>query len=244
MGGQHGGAGGDRFQLANLRRGPARERTRDSIGTAAVPAHAARVGRAGSLRAIFQFGAALLLAVPVNIFIAGFVGTQRVWFVRIFEGRTLTGREVAALTRAFIGRFVILGFVCTLPSWCVFGIVGAAVFHTWGPGGLLTVSIGYAVVLDIALTFVVPALSLSTGSVREAFGLGLRMVRDERPASMWYALAPGLTLNAFSLLLPRSLFAPGARIAIVLAAAALSLWFKGAIVAFYVRHQPPAHRRR
>jgi hypothetical protein len=63
------------------------------------------------------------------------------------------------------------------------------------------------------------------------------MIKREWPASAWYLLTPGLTLGLVSGELQLSSLDPGAplRLAIVTATTILAVWFKGAIVAFYMR---------
>ena len=52
--------------------------------------------------------------------------------------------------------------------------------------------------LDVALTFVTPALAFRTRRVGEAVSLGLRMIRSDWPSCAAYVLAPPLALEAFS----------------------------------------------
>jgi hypothetical protein len=102
------------------------------------------------------------------------------------------------------------------------------------------IAISAAIFLDAALTFVVPALALTTRSTRDALGIGLRMMRQEWPASAWYILTPGLTLVLGSNLVALGSFRPNPllRIALLASTSILALVFKGAIVSFYVRRDP------
>jgi hypothetical protein len=92
------------------------------------------------------------------------------------------------------------------------------------------------VAFDVALTFVVPALALTTRSVREALRIGMAMVRDAWPMSAWYVLAPGLTLTVLSNIADYA-YRPNEalQVTLVVSTAILALLAKGAIVAFYVR---------
>jgi hypothetical protein len=93
-------------------------------------------------------------------------------------------------------------------------------------------------ILDVALTFVTPALTFTTSSARGAFSIGVTMLRVFWPASAPYALMPALIfiLGAQAFLGP-FIGAGGALVATALAGL-LSLALKGATVAFYLRHLP------
>src|SRR5438309_2286221 len=47
---------------------------------------------------------------------AGWVGTQRIWYLRAFRSERISGRELVSLTAAFLPRFVVLGALVTLPN--------------------------------------------------------------------------------------------------------------------------------
>lgn len=187
------------------------------------------------------------LTLPIGLFWAGFTGTQRIWYLRLFRGKSLRPGELLPITYAFIGRMVVLGLV-------TFGVLGVALIGVAGitmareasrgvgtphlPAFFLGAVAVCVLVLDIALTFVVPALAFSTRSVRDALGRGLSMIRDTWPSSAWYVLTPGLTLSALGFALPRSAVGPWGRELIGMVGALLALLFKGAVVAFYLRHHP------
>ncbi len=188
-------------------------------------------------------GAFLIVALPLFLVEAGFVGTQRVWFARVYRGEQLRGGEVAPLTRSFVGRFVVLGLVVSLVVSPIVLVAGA--LNTRAHPLVVVVFVLVAITLDVALTFVVPALALTTGSVRTAIRIGLRMIKEAWPQAAWYLLTPGLTLGLVGTALGVSSYRPNGplHIAIVMSTAVLAVWFKGAIVAFYVR-QPQAPQTR
>jgi len=64
------------------------------------------------------------------------------------------------------------------------------------------------------------------------------MLRETWPASAWYALTPGLTLPALGFALPRSALGHWGKVLVGVSGALLALWFKGAVVAFYLRNHP------
>lgn len=203
----------------------------------------------GLLRAAARLrgaGVVAVLGLPIGLFLTGFLGTQRVWFARHHQGRVLRFSEVWPLTYAFVGRFIVLGLLAGFPLLLLFA-VGVAVIESrianhgphaqvrdLGQAPLVVLLIG----LDVALTFVVPILALTTRSVRAAIRQGLRMLVTTWPACAWYALAPGLTLTLLGVALPRSsLGTPGALVLGVVAGL-VGLWLKGAVVSFYLREHP------
>lgn len=172
------------------------------------------------------------LALPVYLFLVGFVGTQRVWFLRIYRGKGLHRSEILPLTQAFLGRFLVLGLAIAIPFAAAAVVLGSVAVSS--RVGLVAL----ALALDVALTFVTSALALSTRSVRAAVGQGLRMIAETWPNGALYVLTPGLVVVGLSATAPHS--SAGAFGAALLGAAAalIALWFKGAVVAFYLRLHP------
>ena len=128
-----------------------------------------------------------MIWLPVTIVMAGFAGTQRVWLCRLYEGNAFSSREIWPLTRSFIGRFVLLGaeiFIAVILPITVLSIV---LYRAGAPVGvLIAANIIVGLVTDVLLTFVVPALALTTKSVHHAWRLGLAMIRHTWPTSAWY----------------------------------------------------------
>ena len=186
-------------------------------------------------------GLVWLAAVTID---TGFIGTQRVWFLRILRGgQVLRPREIVFLTRSFLGRFIVLGLLCSIPILGVVIFIAVAVPSSHGraghiPVGVTIASLGYALLLDAAATFVVPALALSTRSVRVAIREGLRMIGAGWPASAWYVCAPGLTLTVFSAAFNKNVIGAWPSLALAVVGGAVALWFKGAIVSYYLRVAP------
>ncbi len=181
-----------------------------------------------------------IIGLPFEILLAGFLGTQRVWFARLYRGDKLRGREVWPMLWSFIGRFVALGFliaVCPYPSLVVLTLCCFALDVSLRT--IVAINIAYGLFRrSRALTFVVPALALTTHSVRAALGIGLRMIRETWPRCAWYVFTPGLTL-----VIVAQVFRPASQRYIITTVtlamtSVLALWFKGAIVAFYLRQNP------
>jgi hypothetical protein len=120
----------------------------------------------------------------------------------------------------------LLMMMVSLPVQLVFPENGRALVVALTPFFLLT---------DVALTFVVPALTFSTRKVREAGRIGLVMIRQEWPGSAWYALTPPLAV----LVLVRAPFVFGrlgsiGRFVTAIGATLITLAFKGAIARFFL----------
>ncbi|MHB8438564.1 MAG: hypothetical protein ACYDD4_05300 [Acidimicrobiales bacterium] len=192
------------------------------------------------------FGSLLYTAVVIVTF--GFLGTQRVWFLRIFRGGPIIQlREAVSLSREFLGRFVVLSFVgglFILPLILVVdaltnGFVRRAGTPATSQPGALSVSLlcSFAIA-DVLMTFVTPALALSYRSVRAALSTGIRMITQMWPQSAWYIVTPGIVATTFAALLPASAINRWLAIVIVGVGGSLALWFKGATIAFYARAIP------
>jgi len=170
----------------------------------------------------------------VSFLFLGWPGTEREWYRRAFSGETFPPSEIWPTSRRFFGPFLRLGL---LLSPVVIPLIGVLVL--WGQDAPLVV-IGVSVILffilDVALTFVTPALTFSTSSARDALSVGLEMLRSHWPAAAPYALAPALIviLGAQTLLDP--VVGPAGAIVGTALAGLLSLALKGATVAFYLRH--------
>jgi hypothetical protein len=177
--------------------------------------------------------------IPLQIAIAGFVGTQRMWFARLFRGEELRRDEIWPLTLSYIGRFVGLGLsvaVASIPL--VFVILSLSGGHH--RGAAIITGLVYGLTVDLVLTFVVPALALTTTSPQLAWRVGIQMIKQTWPRSAWYVLTPGITLTALTVLLPPRGFALGIAALVSMATSVVALVFKGAIVAFYLRQPVPS----
>lgn len=168
---------------------------------------------------------------------AGWVGTERIAYLRAFRGKSLEAWELWKLTRAFVIRYLVLGIVAFFPiALVLYGVSAAQPLESFA-GGRLIALYGLTSLVDMLLTFVTPALAFSTRRVRTALVIGLRMIRSAWPSSAWYVLVPPLALRVVCETLFRTTNVSTSN-EIVLAALAtlLNLWFKGATAAFYLRH--------
>jgi hypothetical protein len=189
-----------------------------------------------------------LLTLIVEVFLIGFVGTQRVWFLRHLNGERFDAQDVWTVSWRFFGRFLclgLLGVVTALPIFIPLGLAAqrhrttstAAVhFSPWVTVGIVV----WAALSDVVLTFVVPALAFNVRSVWSAFALGWRLTRRTWPTNAWYMFTPGVTIVALAVVLPRSVASTSVYVLVGVVSTLVSLLFKGATVPFYVRSLSPA----
>jgi hypothetical protein len=187
-----------------------------------------------------------LVGLAAELFLVGFVGAQRIWFVRNLRGHSLEPNEVWVLSWRFFWRFVRLGLLAAiaLVPAIVIAIVTTS-HHPNVPRGSVPLPTGFKValvvgllVIDVVGTFIVPALALTVTSVSDAIRLGWTITKALWPINAWYLIAPGLTFSVVAGLLPQSLLPIGATIGIGAVSGVLGLWFKATTTAFYLRSFP------
>lgn len=182
------------------------------------------------------------LALPVLVLGIGWLGTERIWYLRVYRNEPVSARELWRMTWAFFGRFLRLGILAGI-AWSPVLIV--ALLRVNGdpgdtdrllssPGVWITTAV-VTIVIDFALTFVTAALAYSTRRVREALRLGFRMLREHWPRTAWYAAVPPLAVVLILRVTESSTSTGPGHVALSVVAALLNLWFKGATAAFYLR---------
>jgi hypothetical protein len=138
-------------------------------------------------------------------------------------------REVVTLTWWFLGRYFALAFVVAILFYPVFFLLLRGLTAT----DVVVFFIPF-IVLDMLLTFVTPALAFTTRSVRRALRIGLSTIKREWGSARWYVLVPPLAISLVS-----RAVRPTAGVAAVVvppvAAELLTLLFRGATAAFYLR---------
>jgi hypothetical protein len=195
----------------------------------ALPAITVLLGVAFDIPRVVGPGGALI-SLPVGLLLVGWLGTQRIWYLRLFRGRQLERQELWPFTFAFLGRYLALGFLAGILFAFVAIPLSVAVN---GPVARAIVVLPLVFVGDFVFTFVTPALAFSTRQVSEALRLGWRTLWDGWPATAPYAVAAPLLLIGVGQLLSRTLGAGG--FAASLVGLLLALLFKGATAAYYLR---------
>jgi len=193
------------------------------------------------------FAVLTLISLPFLLFWVGWLGTQRIWYLRIFRGETLSAGEAWHLSWSYVGRYVVLGVIVGTPITALIVAVIFSEAQTAAATGTATPSrlpgwttglfLAYWFVADVVLTFVTPALAYTTPRVRDAIAIGWSMLRSTWPQCGIYALLPPLTLTAFATYNPSSV-SPLALLVISVASTLLGLLTKGAIASFYIDHGP------
>jgi hypothetical protein len=157
------------------------------------------------------------------LFLCGWAGAERIFFLRQFEGKPITLRHLFGLVEAFAGRFIALGLLV--------GAAGVSLVVV-----LAILSGGGSPKAHPTQNRVVPAaLAFTTKSVRRALRIGFSMIRQTWPRSALYVLCPVLVLNMNRLAYPVHL--PMLRLIVDGALTVVGLLAKGATVAFYLRER-------
>jgi len=188
----------------------------------------------------------LVLAVLfVWLFEFGWVGTERVWYLRVYGDKALQPLELWALTWAFVPRYFVLGLWLVLPVSLLSAVLLFGYF--WGsphlpPSLIWLAAVGYWVpgfvvmcLLDVLLTFVTPALAYTTSDVGVAWTIGWRMLRDNWPRSAGYTLVPSLALLVTFQTFPGPFLGTIDTLVANAVLILINLWAKGATTAFYLR---------
>lgn len=161
-------------------------------------------------------------------------GVQRVWYLRVFRGQPISDSEFVRLLLDFFGRFLRLGLLLLpagVPVMIVFLVVPADSRRVAGPAAIVVMGI----LVNVALTFVTPALAYSTRRVRRATRIGLGMIRTTWPACGPYVLLPPIATSALSV--PYVMDSVVRPVGTIVSTLALSL-FIGANARFYLRRFP------
>jgi len=193
------------------------------------------------------FALLTLISVPFVFFWTGWLGTQRLWYLRIFRDQKLSAAEAWRLSWSYLGRFLVLGLIVGFPITALILAVIVAEARTTAETGAVTPSqlpgwttgvfLAYWFAMDVLLTFVTPALAFTTRRVRDAMAIGWSMLRSTWPRCAVYALLPPLTLIAFATYNP-SAVSPLGLLVISVMSTLIGLVTKGAIASFYIDHGP------
>ena len=179
-----------------------------------------------------------LIYFGVSLFLIGFYGTQRIWFLRAHRGEPTGRSTIWRASWSYFGRFATTGFVGLIFIAPV-GIIAAVWASRHGgrhvPGYYAVAFYLVVFVLDVLGTFVGPALAFSTRRVWAAIPTGIRMLVRTWPRSFFYAIAPPVTLLVIGVdFVRRSAGIVTALMVSVVVSPLLGLWAKSATALFYV----------
>jgi hypothetical protein len=177
----------------------------------------------------------------LSAFMFGWIGVERVFFLRRRQGKRVALSKLLASAPLFIGRFVRLALLvgmAVMPFLVAFAYLlhrdDAAATHAGAPASRIAV-LAIMVPLDLALTFVTSALVFTTRSATEALWIGLAMIRQTWPRSGLYLLCPPLALNMLNAIYPTQILI--VNVVSTASLGLLALLAKGAIAAFYLRER-------
>lgn len=173
------------------------------------------------------------------LFYVGFVGTERIWYQRIWNNDKLTAQQVWLSAWSYFGRYLGLMLLLMIPYLVLTFVLGIALGALWNmdPSLARTVNLAVlAIVWDVTMTFMTPALAFSTSRPQEAIKIGLRFLREQGRKVAVYALAPPLVALALLQRTPSTTLPGGPRIALALIGTLAYLALKGATAAKYLRH--------
>jgi hypothetical protein len=174
-----------------------------------------------------------VVAVALAVLLVGYPGTERIWYQRAFADEAMSPRDVWRSLWRFFWPFLRLAILVVLLMSML--LLPLALTRPGDETALFVLLTLFFLLTDVALTFVVPALTFSARNVREAARIGVAMIRDQWPRSAWYALAPPLAV----LVLVRAPLVFGrlgsiGRVTTAVGATLMSLAFKGAIARFFL----------
>ena len=180
-----------------------------------------------------------LLAADIGslLFLCGWAGAERIFFLRHLEGKPVTLRHLLYLVKPFLGRFLTLAILFGL-SLSMLALVVAFLFGTspkLHPTRFRVEMMCFIVAADFVLTFVPAALTFTTRSVPRALRIGFGMIRQTWPRCALYVLCPPLALNLNRLAHPADL--PMLQLLVAAGLAVIALLAKGSTVAFYLRER-------
>lgn len=185
----------------------------------------------------------------VGLLFIGWVGSERLWFLRAYTGRTLSVRSALRASLHYWPRvlslFLLLGLI-TVPLSIPIIVAtvhagagsGTRPAHVNLPAWALVYSALLSLMIDFALTFVTPALIYTNRSARAALGIGLRLLRQTWPHAAPYVLIPPLALVILSRLTGDQVGWLGGTVIVI--SYVLNLIAKGATASYYLRLVAPA----
>jgi hypothetical protein len=186
-----------------------------------------------------------LVAAFVSLAFLGWVGSERLWDLRAFTGRTLSVRTALSVSFSYWPRLVCLSLlvgVVMIPlsipitvAAISAGTDGTSHHADLGAGWLLYSAV-LSLVVDFALTFVTPALIYTDDRARDALKIGLGLLRQTWPHAAPYVLIPPLAVVILGRLSQGPVGPVGA--AVIVVSYALNLLAKGATASYYLRLVP------
>jgi hypothetical protein len=148
-------------------------------------------------------GYALLsfVLLPVALYGVGFFGAERWWYAQVSAGVVPSSRMLWRVSWSYFWRYVRLGLVTVVIGVPVLPFLLAVRHSTTRTSIALGV---WAFALDIAFTFVTPALAFSTDSAWSAVRIGCGTLNRLWPSDWVYAVIPPMALTILTRLVPHA----------------------------------------
>jgi len=181
------------------------------------------------------------LRLPFGAFALGFLGMQREWYATAFSGARPSPRRIWTRTWRYFLRILPVA-IAAVAGWMILGLVifplvvrGAYNLDSIWLRIEITAAI-WSFVLDFVLTFVMPALVLTTANPFKAFAIGMRYLRRAWSAVKWHALVPPMAIIVLGQIIGGRDKGVLFGVAVTLLGAMASLLFKGAQLRAYLAH--------
>ena len=156
-----------------------------------------------------------LASIAVTIFRIGSVGTERIWYLRSFQGEAMQPGLVWSLSWRFVRPYLRLGLVVFGPLF-VYVLatslaVGGAALRSGAsatlslPAWFFASTSALVILADFVLTFATAAVAYTTRSAWEALRINWQTITRFWPASAAYVLFPPLAILLVSQANPQPL---------------------------------------
>jgi hypothetical protein len=179
---------------------------------------------------------------PFAAFALGFLGMQREWYANAFAGMRPSPRRIWSRSWRYFVRFLPIA-IASSAAWI--GLVGVVIVPLLVRSSSdfasfrLRIEIAFALwsfVVDLVLTFVMPALVFATANPFKATVIGMRYLRRSWSAVKWHALVPPMAIIVIGQIIRGGHTAVAYGVTITLIGAMLNLLFKGAQLRAYLGH--------
>lgn len=195
-------------------------------------------------------GPAAVALFPIALFGIGWQGTQQLAAARLVHGDQLAPNQLWLTTWRYLGRYFLMGlFYIPVVAVAVWAVLSDGIEREGEPNVALPIGTQIfltllVVAMEILLTFVFPALALSTRKISQAWRIGWDLLTHNWRRDAWYAIAPAVTLqSSYTFIVPLIEAGPIVDVSVSLGLALLALIFRIAITREYVRLMPVTGRQ-
>ncbi|HLG74376.1 MAG TPA: hypothetical protein VK009_28490 [Chloroflexota bacterium] len=212
-----------------------------------LPAFACALAVAHALLVPLELSTAPAVALPgwlaslaLGVFWIGWLGAQRVWYLRAFRSAPFGPRLLWLLSWRFLGRFLRLGLLLAwrfILLWVLLLALFVLARRAGGYGlpawyGLAAFACG--IPMSAVLTFGAPALCYTTRSPAEALRIGFAMTRTFWPDVALYVLLPPAAILVMARISAQQL--GGGLLLAGAMSALMNVLLTGAAASFFLRH--------